>query len=88
MECVSDPARGMRKARLEKRWYKETDIAQEALSEVWLEVQKDRSQVIAKGAIKGVQKRRMESAKIDHKRALLALAKLSRACRFRGKSEV
>jgi hypothetical protein len=77
-EYVSDPARGMRKARVEKRWYKERHIGHGAFGDVWLEVQKEHDRVTAKRAVKSIQKRRMESVKIDYKRELLALAKLSR----------
>src|ERR1700761_3348316 len=57
-EYVSDPARGMRKARVEKRWYKERHIGHGAFGDVWLEVQKECDQV---RAVKAIQKRRMES---------------------------
>ncbi|KIX07874.1 uncharacterized protein Z518_02528 [Rhinocladiella mackenziei CBS 650.93] len=78
IEHVSDPARGLRKARVERKWYKERNIGHGAFGEVWLEVQKKRGQVTAERAVKRIQKCRMESVKIDYKRELLALAKLSR----------
>ena len=77
-EYVSDSAQGIRKAKVEKRWYKESDIGSGGFSDVWLEVQKERGEVIAKRAVKRIQKRRMIFYKIDYKRELLALAKLSR----------
>jgi hypothetical protein len=80
IEYVSDPARGIRKARIEKRWDKERYIGHGAFGDVWLEVQKERGQVAAERAVKSIQKRQMESVKIDYRRELLALAKLSRVC--------
>ena len=82
-EYVSDPARGVRMARAEKRWYKDRHIGNGAFGDVWLEVQKERDQVTAERAVKTIQKRRMESVQIDYKRELLALAKLSRVGRAR-----
>jgi hypothetical protein len=77
-EYVSDPTRGMRKARVEKRWYKERHIGRGGFGDVWLEVQKEGDQATAERAVKRIQKRRMEAMEIDYKRELLALAKLSR----------
>jgi hypothetical protein len=78
IEYMSDPARGIRKARVEKRWHKERHIGHGTFGNVWLEVYKERDGVTAKRAVKSIQKRQMESFKIDYKRELLALAKLSR----------
>ena len=77
-EYESDPARGMRKARVEKRWDKERHIGHGAFGDVWLEVHKERDGLTTERAVKIIQKRRMESVKVDYKRELLALAKLSR----------
>src|ERR1700743_3172921 len=77
-EYVSDPARGARKVKVEKRWYKERHLGDGAFGDVWLEAQKESDRVTAERAVKILQKRRMESLKIDYKRELLALAKLSR----------
>lgn len=75
---MSDPLRGVRKAKVEKRWYKKRHIGHGAFSDVWLEEQKEHDQVVAEKAVKSIQKRHMESVNIDYRRELLALAKLSR----------
>ena len=77
-EYVSDPRRGMRKVRVEEKWFRQRRIGDGDFGEVWLEVQRDRKQVVAERAVKSIQKRRMEGLNIDYKRELLALAKLSR----------
>lgn len=77
-EYVSDPKRGMRKVRVEKKWFKQRHIGQGAFGDVWLEVCKESEEVVAERAVKSIQKRRMEGVNIDYKRELLALAKLSR----------
>ena len=77
-EYVSDPARGMRKARVEKRWYKERLVGRGGFGDVWLEVQKEGDQATAERAVKTIQKSQMERAEIGYKREILALAKLSR----------
>jgi hypothetical protein len=77
-EHVSDTARGMREVRVETIWYKEKDIGHGSFGEVWLEAQRDGGQMTATRAIKKIGKRRMKSFKIDYKRELYALAKLSR----------
>ena len=78
IDYESDPARGMRKARVEKRWYKERYIVYGIFGDVWLEVHKERDGITTARAVKCIQKRRIKSFKIDLKRELLALAKMSR----------
>ena len=78
IEYVSDPARGTRKTKVVKRWDRERHLGHGAFGDVWLEVRKEHDQVTAERAVKIIQKRRMVSVKIDYKRELLALAKLSR----------
>src|SRR5260221_13133520 len=77
-EYASDPAQGVRKAKVEKRWYKDINLGHGAFGDVWLQVQKEHEQVIAQRAVKVLQKRQMQYVKIDYKKELFALAKLSR----------
>jgi hypothetical protein len=78
---VSDHTQGMRKVKIEKRWYKDRRLGQGGFGDVWLEVQKEHDRVTASRAVKAIRKHRMKSLNIDYSRELLALAKLSRVSR-------
>jgi hypothetical protein len=78
VEYVSDLVRGLRKARLERRWYTKQHIGNGSFGDVLLQVQREGHRDIADRAVKVIQKRRMRNVGIDYRRELLALAKLSR----------
>lgn len=81
-----EPARGMRRAPIEQIWYREKFLGHGAFGEVWLEAQRDQGQGATR-AVKLIQKSRMQTVKIDYKRELLALAKLSRVGALNTKSD-
>lgn len=72
-----EPPRGMRKAKIEKKRYREKYLGHGTFGDVWLEVQRDADQV-TKRAVKLIHKHRMQTVRIDYRRELLALAKLPR----------
>jgi hypothetical protein len=78
-EYVSDPARGLRKAKVEKRWYRQGNIGHGGFGAVWLEVQREGESIKAHRAVKEIHKGRMKAVNIDYRTELLALAKLSKA---------
>jgi hypothetical protein len=82
-----EPARGMRRAKIEKKWYREKYLGHGAFGDVWLEAQRDADHV-TKRAVKLLQKRRMQTVGIDYRRELLALAKLSRVRTIEMNSDV
>jgi hypothetical protein len=82
-----EPARGMRRAKIEKKWYREKYLGHGAFGDVWLEAQRDADHV-TKRAVKLIQKRRMQTVGIDYRRELLALAKLSRVRTIEMNSDV
>jgi hypothetical protein len=77
-EYVSDPARGLRKVKVEKRWYRQGNIGHGGFGAVWLEVQREGGSIKAQRAVKEINKGRMKAVKIDYRTELLALAKLSK----------
>jgi hypothetical protein len=77
-EYVSDPARGLRKVKVEKRWYRQTNIGHGGFGAVWLEVRREGESIKAQRAVKEINKGRMKAVKIDYRTELLALAKLSK----------
>lgn len=77
-EYVSDPARGLRKVKVEKRWYRQGNIGHGGFGAVWLEEQREGRSIKAQRAVKEIHKGHMEAVNIDYRRELLALAKLSR----------
>ena len=77
---ISDHARGIRKKKVEKKWYRLGIIGEGACGTVWLEVDREGKDVGAERAVKEIRKSRMSMFQIDIKRELLAMAKLSKAC--------
>ncbi|KAH8702036.1 kinase-like domain-containing protein, partial [Talaromyces proteolyticus] len=71
VEYRNDRVRGIRKEKIENRWYRERDIGEGAFGKVWLEVRRDTND---KRAVKRVSKLLM----LDYKKELLALAKFSK----------
>jgi WD40 repeat protein len=70
-------ARGMRKEKVERRWYRERTIGHGAFGRVWLEVSREDGDV-QKRALKIIDKSRMLDLDVDYKKELLALAKFSK----------
>jgi hypothetical protein len=70
-------ARGIRKEKVEKRWYRERTIGHGAFGKVWLEVTREDDDV-QKRALKIIDKSRMLGLHVDYKKELLALAKFSK----------
>ena len=77
---TSDPARGIRKKVVKKKWYRHRIIGEGACGTVWLEVDREGKDVAAERAVKEIRKSRMRSFQIDIKKELLAMAKLSKVC--------
>src|ERR1700734_1658198 len=77
-EYVSNPARGLRKVKVEKRWYRQGNIGHGGFGAVWLEVQREGESIRAQRAVKEINKGRMKAMNIDYRTELLALAKLSK----------
>ena len=75
IEYRTDRARGIRNEKVEKRWYRETNIGHGAFGKVWLEVTRDDGDV-EKRAVKIIEKNCMHG--LDYKKELLALAKFSK----------
>ena len=85
-EYFSDPVRGLRKVKVEKRWYRQQNTGRGGFGTVWLEVQRDNLGGTAQRAVKEIDKNYMQAVKLDYQRELLALAKLSKVqcCQHRG----
>jgi hypothetical protein len=79
---TSDHTRGVRKKKVENKWHRLRIIGEGACGTVWLEVNREGEgkDVAAERAVKEIRKSRMHMYKIDFKRELLAMAKLSKVC--------
>lgn len=77
---ASDHDKGLRRKKVEKKWYRLKIIGEGACGTVWLEVDKEGRKVGVERAVKEIRKSRMRMFQIDIKRELLAMAKLSKAC--------
>ena len=75
---TSEPARGLRKVVVRKKWYRDKAIGHGTFGTVWLEVDQGEGEIAAKRAVKEILKARMQEFKVDYRRELLALAKLSK----------
>ena len=76
-----DPSRGARKIKIEKRWYRGDSLGHGAFGAVWVEHNSNMSDTAAAvRAVKEVSKGYMQRIRLDYKRELIALAKLSKAC--------
>jgi hypothetical protein len=73
---ISDPRRGIRRARIERRWYKKKSLGSGSFGEVWLE--QENSDLAQLRAVKAIKKAQMERVKIDYMRELTALAHFSK----------
>src|SRR6266498_3551497 len=72
----SDPRRGIRKAKIERRWYRKKPLGFGRFGEVWLEEEgSDASQT---RAVKIIKKAQMLRDGIDYMRELKALAHFSK----------
>jgi hypothetical protein len=80
---TSDHAKGLRRKKVETKWYRLRTIGEGACEIVWLEVDREGKEVGAERAVKEIRKSRMRMFQIDIKRELLAMAKLSKACHTR-----
>ena len=72
-------ARGMRKERVEKRWYRDKVLGYGAFGEVYLEVYRQGDSIADTRAVKKIDKAKMRSWEVEYERELLALAKFSKA---------
>jgi len=75
IEYKTNRARGIRKEKVERRWYREQRIGQGTFGKVWLEVTREDDDV-EKRAVKIIDKSCMLG--LDYKKELLALAKFSK----------
>src|ERR1700722_5764778 len=75
IEYKTNRARGIRKEKVERRWYREQRIGQGTFGKVWLEVTREDDDV-EKRAVKIIDKNCMLG--LDYKKELLALAKFSK----------
>ena len=74
----TDRARGRRKEKVEKRWYKDKVLGHGSFGEVYLEVCRQEDNTVDTRAVKRVEKAKMRSWKVDYKRELIALAQFSK----------
>ncbi|KAF7505532.1 hypothetical protein GJ744_000694 [Endocarpon pusillum] len=75
IEYKTDRVRGVRKEKVEKRWYREQKLGRGTFGEVWLEVRREDDDV-ERRAVKIIDK--SWSLQVDYKKELLALAKFSK----------
>ena len=75
-EYVTNGRLGLRNAKFEQRWYRQANLGQGSSSDVWLEIQKDKSE--SKRAVKAISKRRLLENKVDYRRELKALTEFSK----------
>ena len=71
---ISDHARGWRKLRVEKKWYRQVRLGQGGFGTVWLEKEHD-GEV---RAVKEIPKKSSLQSQIDYKKELLAMSVLSK----------
>jgi len=71
-EYHSDTARGLRRARIVKKWYRRRKLGFGAFSNVWLESEDSDSSQLR--AVKVIQKDLLRRVNIDYTRELKALA--------------
>ncbi len=72
----SNPRRGIRRARIEKKWYRKRSLGTGAFGEVWLEEEaSDPSQL---RAVKVIKKAQMLRDDIDYMRELKSMAHFSK----------
>lgn len=77
----SDPVRGLRKVKVNRKWHRGRSLGHGAFGAVWLEENADASndpKLKTARAVKEVSKPFMRAVQIDYNRELLALAKLSK----------
>ena len=74
----NDRARGRRKEKVEKRWYKDKVLGHGSFGEVCLEVCRQGDNIVDTRAVKKIEKAKMRSWEVDYERELLALAKFSK----------
>ncbi|KAA6413402.1 MAG: CAMK kinase [Lasallia pustulata] len=74
----NDHARGRRKEKVEKRWYKDKVLGHGSFGEVCLEVCRQGDNIVDTRAVKRIEKVKMRSWEVDYERELLALAKFSK----------
>ena len=74
---VSDRARGRRKVEISEKWYRVRKLGEGGFGVVWLEVERVHEDQPER-AIKEIPKKKAAVNKVDYKKELLALAKLSK----------
>ncbi|KAI9778689.1 MAG: hypothetical protein M1839_007920 [Geoglossum umbratile] len=77
IEYKTDRARGIRKEKVERRWYRTQCIGRGTFGIVWLEV-KEENDGVEKRAVKVIEKNGMQHLRVDYKKELLALSKFSK----------
>ncbi|SLM34673.1 camk protein kinase [Lasallia pustulata] len=74
----NDRARGRRKEKVEKRWYKDKVLGHGTFGEVCLEIYRQGDSIADTRAVKKIEKAKMQSWNVDYERELLALAQFSK----------
>jgi serine/threonine protein kinase len=77
VEYKADRIRGIRREKVEKRWYRQRAIGHGSFGDVWLEVRQEDNDD-EKRAVKIMNKGQMLGLGVDYKKELLALAKFSK----------
>ena len=75
-EYITNVGLGLRNAKCERRWYRQANIGQGSCSNVWLEIQRDKSET--KRAVKAISKRKLLEINVDYTRELKALTEFSK----------
>ena len=72
LSCVPNPALGVRKVKVKKKWYRDKKIGVGAFGRVWLEVVREGEDIISERAVKELGKDHLHASGIDFGRELLA----------------
>lgn len=72
----SDSARGQRRVKVKKRWYRRDKIGQGGFGTVW----REEEQAGEVRAVKEIPRQGPLQSRIDYQKELLAMAKLSKVC--------
>lgn len=77
IQYYTDRARGIRREKVEKKWFRKKEIGRGSSGTVWLEVSGD-DDVVEERAVKIISKSFMKQLNVDYKKELLALTKFSK----------
>ena len=76
IEYISDAARGLRRAKVERRWKRHQTIGEGGFGSVWLE--RDMGNLALARAVKTIKKSQIRQSMFDYKRELKAMAEFSK----------